>query len=125
MNPICLEAGQKLPPSMLLSLPLCALAALSVMAIVGLVRRLSSPLRKVPGPPWSLLTSLVLRWNALNAGRTAYIHNLHRRYGPVVRIAPNEVSFTPWPALKEIYCSGGSGYDKSSFYDLFKVYGRR
>ncbi|XP_044718082.1 cytochrome p450 domain-containing protein [Hirsutella rhossiliensis] len=109
---------------MLLSLPY-ALAALSLVVVVGLVRRLSSPLRRLPGPPSSLLTSLVLRWRELNAGRTAYIHKLHQRYGPVVRIAPNEVSFTSWPALKEIYCSGGSGYDKSSFYDLFKVYGRR
>ncbi|EQK98156.1 Cytochrome P450 [Ophiocordyceps sinensis CO18] len=110
---------------MLLSLPLYAVAALSLMVVVGLVRRLASPLRKVPGPPSSLLTSIVLRWRELNADRTAYIHKLHLRYGPVVRIAPNEVSFTSWLALKEIYCSGGSGYDKSNFYDLFKVYGRR
>jgi hypothetical protein len=50
---------------------------------------------------------------------------LHDEYGPVVRIAPNEVSFTSWAALKEIYCSGGSGYDKSDFYNLFRIFGRR
>jgi hypothetical protein len=27
--------------------------------------------------------------------------------------------------VKEIYCAGGSGYDKTEFYELFKVYGRR
>lgn len=27
--------------------------------------------------------------------------------------------------MKEIYCSGGSGFDKSGWYDLFKIYGRR
>jgi hypothetical protein len=35
------------------------------------------------------------------------------------------VSFTSWEALKEIYCSGGSGFDKTEFYDLFQIYGRR
>lgn len=43
----------------------------------------------------------------------------------MVRIAPNEVSFASTAAVKEIYCSGGSGYDKTEFYNLFTVYGRR
>lgn len=119
----------KLPPEhvlpMFLSWSLYALAALSVALLVGLIHCLASPLRRVPGPTSSRVTSLLLRWRELRARRTAYIHQLHQRYGPVVRIAPNEVSFTSWPALKEIYCSGGSGYDKSRFYDLFRVYGRR
>lgn len=33
---------------------------------------------------------------------------------PVVRIAPNEVSSTSYEAVKEIYGSLGSGYDKST-----------
>lgn len=78
-----------------------------------------------PGPTMSLFTSLVLKWKEINAERTLYIHALHQRYGPVVRVSPNEVSYTSWPALKEIYCSGGSGYDKSDFYNLFRIYGRR
>ncbi|PHH73550.1 hypothetical protein CDD83_4716 [Cordyceps sp. RAO-2017] len=110
---------------MLLPTPLYSLVVLGLLLVVGLARRLASPLRKVPGPPSSLLTSLVLRWRELNASRTAYVHRLHQQYGPVVRLAPNEVSFTSWPALKEIYCSGGSGYDKTDFYDMFKVFGTR
>ncbi len=61
----------------------------------------------------------------MQANRTRYIHKLHLQYGPVVRIAPNEVAFASAAAVKEIYCSGGGGYDKTEFYDLFKVYGRR
>ena len=99
-----------------------SLAALSVLFIV---RRLSSPLRKIPGPGLSLFTSWVLKYHELRANRTRYIHALHLQYGPVVRIAPNEVAFASTDAVKEIYCSGGSGYDKTEFYDLFKVYGRR
>jgi hypothetical protein len=92
---------------------------------VYLIERLRSPLRRLPGPYLSQFTSIVLKWHELRAGRTKYIHRLHLAFGPVVRIAPNELSFTSPTAVKEIYCSGGSGYDKTEFYNLFKVYGRR
>lgn len=111
--------------TMLLLSPVYIAAAASLLLVVYLVRCLSSPLRKVPGPAVSLFTSLVLKWKEINASRTVYIHELHEKYGSVVRVAPNEVSFTSWPAVKEIYCSGGSGYDKSDFYNLFRIYGRR
>lgn len=109
---------------LLTSPPLLAAAAL-LGAIVFLLRRMSSPLWKLPGPQISRFSSLELRWNELNANRTLYVHGLHLRFGPVVRVAPGEVSFTSWAALKEIYCSAGSGYDKTDFYDLFKIYNRR
>ncbi|KAK8872713.1 cytochrome P450 3A13 [Apiospora arundinis] len=86
---------------------------------------LASPLRKVPGPWLSLFTSWILKWHEFRAGRTRYVHRLHLRYGPVVRIAPNEVAFASGEGVKEIYGSGGSGYDKTEFYNLFQVYGRR
>jgi hypothetical protein len=57
--------------------------------------------------------------------RRDYIHQLHQQYGPVVRLGPNEVSFTSLEALKEIYTSGGSGYDKTEFYTLFKQFNTR
>lgn len=109
---------------LLLSPVYLALAAI-ILAAIQLVRCFTSPLRKIPGPTITLFTSLVLKWKEINAARTLYIHALHEQYGPVVRIAPSEVSFTSWPALKEIYCSGGSGYEKSDFYNLFRIYGRR
>lgn len=85
----------------------------------------SAPLRRIPGPKYSLFTSLPLRYHELRASRTTSVHELHLKYGPVVRIAPTEVSFASPAAIKEIYSSGGSGYDKTTFYDMFRVYGRR
>ncbi|KAI0166095.1 cytochrome P450 [Xylariaceae sp. FL1272] len=85
----------------------------------------SSELRAIPGPRITLFTSWILKYHEFHARRTAYIHNLHLRYGPVVRVGPNEVSFASLQGIKEIYGSGGSGYDKTEFYDLFRVYGRR
>ncbi|CDO72236.1 hypothetical protein BN946_scf184970.g88 [Trametes cinnabarina] len=52
--------------------------------------------------------------------RREWTHHLHLRYGPIVRIAPNEVSFASREAVKEIYTSGGSGFDKARFYTLFE-----
>lgn len=105
--------------------PSFVLGAAALLVVTHLIVRLTSATAKVPGPLISNFTSLVLKWHELNANRTVYIHELHKKYGPVVRIAPNEVSFTSIDALKEIYGSGGSGYDKTEFYDLFQVYGKR
>ncbi|KAL2271595.1 hypothetical protein VTJ83DRAFT_966 [Remersonia thermophila] len=103
------------------------LVSLAVLALVAhaLYQALSSPLNRIPGPLYSRFTSLVLKWHEFRAHRTRYVHQLHLRYGPAVRIAPSEVAFASAGAVREIYCSGGSGFDKTEFYDLFRVYGRR
>lgn len=105
--------------------PLLVSIAFAALIVFYLARCIASPLWKLPGPFWSRITPLALRWNEFNATRTLYVHSLHLKYGPVVRIAPNEVSFTSYEAVKEIYGSLGSGYDKSSFYNLFRVFKRR
>ncbi|KAK3995982.1 putative sterigmatocystin biosynthesis P450 monooxygenase [Cladorrhinum sp. PSN332] len=99
--------------------------ALFILLANYLRQVLSSPLNKIPGPWYAKFTSAVLAWHWFKTQRTGYIHELHKKYGPAVRVAPNEVAFASASAVKEIYCSGGSGYDKEEFYDLFKVYGRR
>ncbi|CAH0051860.1 unnamed protein product, partial [Clonostachys solani] len=102
-------------------LPVVAVAWLAVY----LWQCLSSPLSKVPGTTLSRFTSAPLRWHEFRANRTLYIHSLHLKYGPVVRLAPGELSFTSYEAVKEIYGSFGSGYDKTKFYNMFRVFGRR
>lgn len=110
---------------MLLLSPAVLVPCLFLFCIFTLVRRLGSPLARLPGPWYSKFTSLVLKWHELHANRTKFIHKLHLRYGPVVRLGPNEASFTSAAAVKEIYGSGGSGYDKTEFYNLFTIYGKR
>jgi hypothetical protein len=105
--------------------PLLIPAALVLLALHTLWQALTSPLNKIPGPWHAKFTTLVLKSHEFRTNRTRYVHALHLKYGPAVRIAPNEVVFASAAAVKEIYCSGGSGYDKTEFYDMFKVYGRR
>ncbi|KAH7419068.1 cytochrome P450 [Cadophora sp. MPI-SDFR-AT-0126] len=106
-------------------LPICALATAIIWICIGLYRAILAPLSKLPGPKYSLVTDLWLMSKEFTSKRREYIHGLHEQYGPVVRLGPNEVSFTSLEALKEIYTSGGSGYDKTEFYTLFMQFGVR
>ena len=93
--------------------------------VILLIYRLwLSPLARLPGPTICALTRLPLMYHEFNGNRRKFIHALHLKYGPVVRVAPDEVSFATREAAKEIYTSGGSGYDKSSFYNLFSNFDR-
>jgi len=84
-----------------------------------------APVSKLPGPTYTRFTDWWLMAKEFASQRRDYIHQLHQQYGPVVRLGPNEVSFTSLEALKEIYTSGGSGYDKTEFYTLFKQFNTR
>ena len=97
-----------------------------VLLVTFLDKRLiSSPVARIPGPWHTALCSLAIKYHEFAGARRVYVHRLHQRYGPVVRLAPNEVSFSGFEAVKEIYASGGSGYDKTEFYSLFKQFGIR
>ena len=76
---------------------------------------LSNPLNTVPGPTLAKWTNLRLKLAVLNGSRMQYIHDLHERYGHVVRISPNELSFSDLSAVKEIYRVHGL-YRKSDWY---------
>ncbi|KAE8154562.1 putative cytochrome P450 [Aspergillus avenaceus] len=95
----------------------------ALLASLYLYRRTTSPLTKIPGPWYTKFTGLCLKYHEFTAGRRLFIHQLHKKYGPVVRLSPDEVSFTSLEAIREIYASGGSGYDKTEYYDLFRQYG--
>jgi len=102
------------------------LAAVGLSWLAVCTRRaLFAPLWRLPGPWYTLLTDVFLMYEEFTGQRRVYVHELHRSFGPVVRLGPNEVSFTSLEALREIYQSGGSGYDKTEFYDLFRQYGIR
>lgn len=64
------------------------------------------PLHKVPGPFLARFSQL---WRNIRYFRGTWLDDvvhLHEEYGPVVRIAPNEVSFVDKAALKTLYGHG-------------------
>ncbi|GKU05140.1 unnamed protein product [Fusarium langsethiae] len=105
-------------------LPLAAAVVAVALFIKYLLDPFLSPLRHVPGPKLYAATKWRLAYEDWKGTRTRTINALHKKYGPVVRIAPNEISFNSLSALRTIY-GPGSRFGRTSFYRMFDVYGEQ
>ncbi|KAK8107114.1 uncharacterized protein PG998_009127, partial [Apiospora kogelbergensis] len=80
------------------------------------------PLAGFPGPFWAR-ASLLWRFHHTTSGRShRVIQKQHRRYGPVFRVSPNELSFASVSSWKAIYGYPPSGQGqliKGEFYDIY------
>lgn len=95
-----------------------AIVLLSLLVVRAAYKRYASPLRKYPGP---FLASFSRLWKVMSTarGRTHLDHiKLHKKYGPVVRIAPNEVSVAS-PEAARTLLSAGKRFFKTPFYGVF------
>ena len=61
------------------------------------------PLSRFPGPRLAAISSLPKIRNALKGNGVHCVVDLHQKYGAVVRISPNELSFSSANSLKDIY----------------------
>ena len=61
------------------------------------------PLSKIPGPRWSAVSSIPYLLATFAGNQPFYLHDLHEKYGDVVRIAPDSLSFSDPDAAKELY----------------------
>ncbi|KAK7191545.1 cytochrome P450 [Paraphaeosphaeria sporulosa] len=96
------------------------LSYLPLALVVALVFRFvyvaaTSPTRSLPGPWHTRFTHLRLKRAVMTGQRSFYIHSLHERYGPIVRISPHEVAVADLDAFKEIH-KIGTKYLKSEWY---------
>ena len=80
------------------------------------------PLRHIPGPQLTKYTSLWLYYHAFIGDQCTVTHKLHRKYGPVVRIGPNEIDISKGEALGPLYIDSG-GFEKSSYYSNLDIDG--
>ncbi|KAK4948697.1 hypothetical protein LTR10_012701 [Elasticomyces elasticus] len=84
----------------------------------GLFKRYGSPLRGYPGPFLASCSRIWRLWVTYN-GRSEHDHiHVHRKYGPIVRTGPNELSFASPEAAKDIFAVG-KGIQKTDFYWVF------
>ena len=60
-------------------------------------------LASVPGPKLAVLSNIWHAWHARNGQMRQLATTLHAKYGPVVRVGPNEVWFDSKDAFKTIY----------------------
>lgn len=77
------------------------------------------PLSKVPGPFWPSVTRLWMIHRTFAGDMDVVQRDLHRVYGPLVRIAPNEVAVADPEAIKQIYRIKAP-LSKTDFYPIWR-----
>lgn len=94
------------------------LAGLALALVLVAVYRLClHPLARVPGPRLAAVSNI---WHALHVrdGRMLQLgKTLHKQYGPVVRVGPNEVWFDSKEAFKSIYSESTMRHGRGAMYD--------
>ncbi|KAF2277506.1 cytochrome P450 3A3 [Westerdykella ornata] len=75
-------------------------------------------LRRIPGPFPAPFSNLWLMYQARRGRRYLAVDDAHKKYGVLVRIAPNHVSVADADAIPQIY-GHGNGFLKSDYYDAF------
>lgn len=73
-------------------------------------------LRRLPGPFFSRLTGLPLSIAAFKGRRAQWLYELHKKYGPVVRVAPGEVSVADPAHYRTIYSNPKTSHKDPGFY---------
>ncbi|KAL8704919.1 MAG: hypothetical protein Q9201_001952 [Fulgogasparrea decipioides] len=63
-------------------------------------------LRHVPGPWHAKVTGLALKWHDVAGTRWYFVQGLHKKYGPIVRIAPYEVAISDPKAVRKVHAFG-------------------
>ncbi len=70
------------------------------------VNHVNDPLRSYPGPFLWKYSRLPYTWYLFRCTLPWKIHQLHEQYGPIVRLAPNELSYISFEAWNDIYGRG-------------------
>lgn len=75
-----------------------------------------SPLRKYPGSWLYAATPFPRLWLHISGREPWVVMDMHKRYGPIVRLAPNELTFIDQQAWKDIYGHKAKTFKDSTFY---------
>ena len=100
---------------------LLSISLLSSFAFI-IYRAYLHPLAPIPGPLHCRLTSLWSYYHSYLGDECTQITALHRLYGPVLRVGPNEVCVADGAALAPIYSEKG-GFLKADNYRSFDFEG--
>ncbi|PWN92576.1 cytochrome P450 [Acaromyces ingoldii] len=82
------------------------------------------PLAGVPGPRLAKVTRGWHTYKCFKGQWHQVILDLHEKYGPVVRIAPDEVSFVDATALKKLFGHGSNSAPKTKWYNTWQLSGQ-
>jgi hypothetical protein len=94
--------------------------ALLPLILVFFYRAAVHPLARIPGPRWAALSNVWLARHVRDGSMLGLGKQLHKEYGPVVRVGPGEVWFDSEEAFAAIY-TAGNGVGKADFYMATKL----
>jgi hypothetical protein len=82
------------------------LIAIQDFYLWGLIHFVFHPLASYPGPFLWTISRLPQTYCLFRGTLPWKIHEIHKKYGPIVRLAPNELSYTTPEAWNDIYAKG-------------------
>ncbi|EEU33407.1 uncharacterized protein NECHADRAFT_89500 [Fusarium vanettenii 77-13-4] len=74
------------------------------------------PFRKFPGPPLAKISRVWSRRANFQGLKYMRIHEAHQKYGAVIRIGPNELSFADPLAIRDIYTTDDFQKEESFYF---------
>ncbi|KAH8896591.1 cytochrome P450 [Thozetella sp. PMI_491] len=96
--------------------PIYLAGGLLLLVIAATIYQSSRPpLANIPGPWYTKWTSWPSTIMVIAAQHPKWVHGLHEKYGPVVRITPDTIDICDVPSVKRIH-SAKDGLLKSPFY---------
>ena len=90
-------------------------AAVFFFAVYAIYQRYFHPLANIPGPFWASVTRLWLVQKTRTLQRHRIEMDLHKKYGKIVRISPNEVCISDLQYARMIY-GASSPFLKADWY---------
>jgi hypothetical protein len=106
----------------MIDLQYALLAAFAILAGYIGYQRAFHPLARYPGPFWASLTNLWSLSLSTKGDWPRQLQALHARYGPVVRIAPNEVAIDKPEAIAgicELYNNIDAPFTNPAYFPLY------
>lgn len=99
----------------------CAAIVLAIISII-LYKIIYDPLAHIPSPLIARLTPIWLYSLSFRGIEASTIDQLHKKFGAVVRVAPNEVDISDGAAIHQVYVKEG-GFMKNPCYRNFDING--
>lgn len=104
--------------------------AMSLLILLIVVQRVTKivltrywpGLRSIPGPFLASISNLDRIWSCYAGQQMNYHLKLHEKYGPLVRVGPNHVSFSDGSLIPMVY-GINTRFWKSEFYEMFNLDG--
>ncbi|KAK7692413.1 hypothetical protein QCA50_004038 [Cerrena zonata] len=94
---------------------------LLTMGLATVAYRLSPfhPLARLPGPTLNKITQFRAMWTVWNSRQHLDRHEMHKKYGPIVRVGPNALSIVDVDAVNSVF--GVNGLSKGRYYDARRI----